>query len=91
MAVNYTVFVQALSADWTVVAQQDLPPLAGAAPTTTWLAGEVLTDPHHLALPANLAPGEYRLIAGMYDPNTGQRLPIATGGDFVELGAVSVP
>ena len=87
---NYTVFVQLLSADWRVVAQQDRQPLAGEAPTSTWLQGEFLSDAYHLHLPADLSPGEYRIIAGMYEAMSGQRLPVSTGGDFIELGMVRI-
>jgi hypothetical protein len=90
METDYTVFVQVLSRDWQVLAQLDRQPLAGSAPTSTWLAGEILTDPYHLSLPADLPPGDYRVIAGMYDPHSGQRLPVSSGGDFVELGEVTV-
>jgi hypothetical protein len=89
--INYTVFVQVLNVDWQVVAQRDLQPLAGSAPTNTWLAGEYLTDPYQLNLPAAMRPGSYRVIAGLYDARTGQRLPVSSGGDFVDLGAVTVP
>ena len=87
---NYTVFVQLLNADWRVVAQQDRQPLAGEAPTSTWLQGEFLSDAYHLHLPADLSPGEYRIIAGMYEAMSGQRLPVSTGGDFIELGTVRI-
>ncbi|MGC8879506.1 MAG: glycosyltransferase family 39 protein [Anaerolineae bacterium] len=87
---NYTVFVQLLNADWRVVAQQDMQPLAGLAPTSTWLQGEFLADPYHLHLPADLPPGQYRIIAGMYDASSGQRLPASTGGDFIDLGMVRI-
>lgn len=90
MAANYTVFVQLLNNAGQVVAQIDLPPLAGAAPTTTWLPGEILTDPYSLSLPPDLSPGRYRLITGLYDPASGARLPVSSGGDFVELGQVTV-
>jgi hypothetical protein len=90
MEVDHTVFVQLLNSAGRVVAQVDVPPLAGAAPTTTWLPGEVLTDPYTLALPADLIPGEYRLITGLYDAATGQRLAVASGGDFVELGKITI-
>ncbi len=90
MAVDYTVFAQLLNSANQVVAQVDTPPLAGAAPTTTWLPGEFLTDPYRLPLPADLPPGQYRLIAGLYDPATGQRLPTSSTSDFVELGRVTV-
>lgn len=89
MNTNYTVFVQLLNQVGQVVAQVDQPPLAGAAPTTTWLPGEILVDPYTLALP-NLPPGAYRLIAGLYNPLTGERLSLASGGDFVELGTITV-
>jgi 4-amino-4-deoxy-L-arabinose transferase-like glycosyltransferase len=90
MDVNYTVFVQLLNHAGQVVSQQDLQPLAGAAPTTTWLPGEILTDPYDLTLPADLPPGDYRLITGLYHAATGERLPVSSGGDFVELQQVAV-
>lgn len=90
METNYTVFVQLLNSDWWVVAQQDLQPQAGAAPTTTWLPGEILADVYTLSLPDNLPPGNYQLIAGMYDSTTGGRMPVSTGGDFVDLGRVTI-
>ncbi|GIK41188.1 MAG: hypothetical protein BroJett011_50210 [Chloroflexota bacterium] len=90
MKTDYTVFVQLLNDAGQVVAQVDSQPLAGAAPTTTWLPGEILTDPYTLTLPANLPPGGYRLIGGLYDAATGARLPVAAGGDFVELSLFTV-
>jgi len=87
---NYTVFVQLLNSDWQVVAQEDLQPQSGAAPTTTWLPGEFLADAHALSLPGDLPSGDYRLITGMYDPITGKRMAVSTGGDFVELGTVAI-
>ncbi|RME75270.1 MAG: hypothetical protein D6784_08250, partial [Chloroflexi bacterium] len=90
MDTSYTVFVQLLNAAGQVVAQIDTPPQNGAAPTTTWLSGEILTDPYTLTLPPDLPPGDYRLITGMYHPATGQRLPVDSGGDFVFLSQVTV-
>ncbi|MBN1220934.1 MAG: glycosyltransferase family 39 protein [Anaerolineae bacterium] len=90
MDLDYTVFVQLLNAAGLVVSQVDLPPLAGAAPTTTWLPGEILTDAYTLPLPPDLPPGNYRLITGLYHAPTGQRLPVSAGGDFVELPQIAV-
>ena len=87
---DYTVFVQLLNSTDQVVSQADLQPLANTAPTTTWLPGEILTDPYTLQLPSGLPPGEYRLITGMYNAATGERLSASTGGDFVELPGVTV-
>jgi hypothetical protein len=41
-------------------------------------------------VPVDLPPGDYRLIAGLYQPASGQRLTIVNGADFVELGTVAV-
>ncbi|MBE7551897.1 MAG: glycosyltransferase family 39 protein [Anaerolineales bacterium] len=90
MKTDYTVFVQLLNDTGQVVAQADSQPLAGAAPTTTWLPGEILTDPYTLTLPAHLPPGGYRLIGGLYDAAAGTRLPVTAGGDFVELSLFTV-
>jgi hypothetical protein len=81
--------VQLLAADGHLLAQADSEPGNGAAPTTGWVAGEVVTSEHHLAL-SGLPPGADRLIVALYDPQTNQRIPTA-GGDTVTLTAVTVP
>ncbi len=89
MEINYTVFVQLLNSNGQVVAQVDQQPLNGTASTTTWLIGEILTDSAMLNLPT-LPLGDYRLIIGMYNAATGERLPVATGGDFIEVGKITI-
>ncbi|HVC32109.1 MAG TPA: glycosyltransferase family 39 protein [Chloroflexota bacterium] len=88
---NYTAFVQLLNRDGQLVAQSDSWPAEGDLPTASWLPNEAVLDTHVLPLKPDLPPGKYRLIAGMYLLKTGQRLPVASGGDFVELGRVSLP
>jgi len=79
--IGYTVFVHILDPVSRVRGQRDAPPQNGAAPTTSWLPGQVIVDPYVFSVDADAPPGEYRLEVGMYDPATGQRLPIydATG------------
>ncbi len=72
---NYTVFVHLLDASGAVRGQQDSPPLEGAAPTTSWLPGEVLADSYTVPVEGNAPRGDYIFEIGMYDPITGQRLP----------------
>ena len=49
-----------------------------------------MTDTFALPLPANgLPPGDYRLITGFYNVDTGARLPVAAG-DAAELARFSV-
>jgi 4-amino-4-deoxy-L-arabinose transferase-like glycosyltransferase len=70
-------------------AQSDRQP---QVPTTGWVAGEYLSEGLTLDLPADLAPGEYALLAGFYDEATGARLPVYVGdeavGDSLELDRV---
>lgn len=85
-----TVFAHVLDGQNRVVAQRDSPPLAGLAPTSLWLPGDTLADEYLIDLPAALPAGEYRLEVGMYDPESGQRLPaVGAGGrqtDAIVLG-----
>lgn len=77
---NYAVFVHLVAPDGAIVTQSDGPPAAGSRPTTGWLPGEVIHDAHTLAVPAGAAPGDYRLRVGLYDPATGERLPVTAAG-----------
>ncbi|HEX9118893.1 MAG TPA: hypothetical protein VGA61_22700, partial [Anaerolineae bacterium] len=51
----------------------------------TWQKGEVVVDGHELALPANLAAGNYRLEIGFYDEKTDERLARPGNGDSLIL------
>lgn len=76
LTTRYKVFAQLLTGDNSLVAQSDSFPAAGQRPTTGWLPGEIIADPHSLAFPSSVPPGTYRLIAGLYNPLNGQRLPL---------------
>jgi hypothetical protein len=75
---GYTVFVHVADASGKVVAQHDGPPRAGRYPTDRWAPGETILDPHAVDVSA-LAAGRYRVLVGLYLPENGQRLPVATG------------
>jgi hypothetical protein len=79
--VAYTVFTHLLGPQGLVVAQSDSPPQGGAAPTTSWLAGEVIADEYWIPVPSELPPGPLYIEVGMYDPATGDRLPIHDAQD----------
>jgi hypothetical protein len=75
------VFIQALDAGNHIVGQRDAP--------LTLIAGAA--DPQALLINVGTPPGEYRLIAGVYQAQGGQRLVISeTGKDFIDLGTVMV-
>ncbi|MCO6453625.1 MAG: glycosyltransferase family 39 protein [Caldilineales bacterium] len=82
---GYKVFNQLLDANDTVVAQKDGLPNLGAFPTDRWSPGQIMETTFVLALPPDLPSGEYRLVSGWYDENTGERLPRQDGGDSVSI------
>ena len=96
LAGDYVRFVQLFDSSGAKVAQVDGPPAdeAGVFPTTQWGAARDFVDAVTLALPADLPPGAYSLIAGFYAWETGERLPVtgtaAFGGDAIDLGVVQV-
>jgi 4-amino-4-deoxy-L-arabinose transferase-like glycosyltransferase len=89
------VFVHLLDSRGQLVAQRDSEPVAGMRPTSTWAVSEPIVDRYGVFLPDDLPAGEYRLVAGLYDPSTGQRLTVtansdAAPDDHLAVGAVTV-
>lgn len=74
---DYTVFVQLLDANGSLVAQHDGQPAAGYMPTSTWQPQVTVSDRHSIIVPASTPQGDYRLIVGLYLPTTGERLHFA--------------
>ncbi|MFN8496738.1 MAG: hypothetical protein U0641_02695 [Anaerolineae bacterium] len=72
---GYARFVHLVDAAGQIRAQADSAPDNGQRPTTGWVADEVVADTARLSLPADLPPGRYRLLTGLYDSATLTRLP----------------
>ncbi|MFZ1241609.1 MAG: hypothetical protein WAV66_19960, partial [Anaerolineae bacterium] len=84
-------FVQLWDEDGQMRSQVNLAP--GDRPTRAWLPGEVAVTTYDLDLPADLAPGVYRLMTGLYDPERAglPRLHIQPGGaDVIEVDRISL-
>jgi mannosyltransferase len=81
--------LQLLDARDQVVAQQDGESAGGALPTTDWRAGETVVDRRAVPIPAGTPPGSYRLIAALYDAESGERLRFGER-DMIPLGEVTV-
>jgi hypothetical protein len=73
---DYTVFVHLRDLHNVTQTSADHQPYDGVVPTTHWRAGAVVKDVVWLDLPADLAPGEYRLLVGLYRVDTLERLPV---------------
>jgi len=83
--------VHLLDANGHLVTQHDGIPASGTRPTDTWRSAEEIRDRHGLFLPPEAeAAAPLRLLVGLYDPDTGARLPLEDGCDSLDLGAVVV-
>ncbi|MFN2138795.1 MAG: hypothetical protein ACK2UK_22755 [Candidatus Promineifilaceae bacterium] len=87
---DYTVFVHLLDEAGEIVAAHDGMPAGGQFPTSAWRPGIPVADSHSLSLPPDLAPGTYRLTAGLYLLETGERLPVRAA-DGTEPADRSLP
>jgi hypothetical protein len=95
---DYLVFVHLFDPDSeTIVAQSDARPRRGTYPTSSWVAGEVVSEQILLDL-SKVPPGRYRLGVGMVDPKGIDRVPVVDargaalpGGRLVLEPIVTVP
>ncbi len=85
----YTVFVHIVDEAGQIVIQGDTQPRGGEFPTTAWPVREVIDDAHTISLPADMPAGEYRIVLGLYELESGTRLPVRDHYDQ-ELGGGAV-
>ena len=89
---DYTAFAHLLDAQGNKVAQLDWQPhdRMGVLPTSAWPRGWPVIDAQRLLLPADLPPGDYTLLVGLYNWQSGERLPAqgerVVDGNAVQLG-----
>ncbi|HAL62529.1 MAG TPA: hypothetical protein DCP08_09005 [Chloroflexi bacterium] len=91
MEEDYHVFVHLVDEEGRLWTQQDSYPLLGAYPTSRWQPGEEISDKYALLLPLEMPPGEYQLLVGFYLLESGHRLILADGENYLPLGLVQVP
>lgn len=90
---NYSVYIHlAPLADRTILAQADGAPAAPERPTLTWddPSETLISSPFQLQVPSTLPPGRYRVLMGLYDYVTGQRLLTENGDNYVQLFVLGV-
>jgi hypothetical protein len=80
LAADLMIFLHVYDASGARVAQIDVPP-GGASlpPTSLWQPGEQVGVPLPIDVPADLPAGVYTLALGMYDMQSGVRLPLISG------------
>jgi mannosyltransferase len=77
------IFVHLLDSNNRIVAQHDGPP--SSVPTTAWQPDETRRSRAAVLLPSGVPRATYRLLIGVYDPQTGERLRLEDGRDGVEV------
>ena len=92
---SYTVFAHLLDAQSRISGQKDSPPGGGQLPTSGWVEGEIVVDHYEIPVKADAPTGPHQIEIGMYDPASGQRLPLTQNGrrlpdDRLLLAAVEV-
>jgi len=61
--------------------QHDGQPVDGARPLPSWTPGEAIIDRHCFEVARAAPDGDYFIEVGLYDPTSGQRLPVTSGGE----------
>lgn len=91
---RYKVFIHIGPPDGAPVAQHDSEPVAGYRPTDVWSSDERIVDRRGAWIGPDVPPGAYGVFVGLYDPDTGARLPViqsgAPVGDRLKLGEITI-
>jgi hypothetical protein len=87
---DYKVFAHLMRAGDQIWAQSDHVPDNGTLPTSTWTAGQVVTDIFDLQISPDAPEDSYDLVIGLYESETVTRLALPSGRDFVVLGKIEV-
>lgn len=74
MPESYKIFLHLTDAAGQIIDQVDTLPQQGAVPTTGWVRGEIVEDELTLIISPEMRSKAYRLVAGLYNEVTGERL-----------------
>ena len=90
---NYTVFAQLIAPEGQLVWQADRQPADGFRPTSSWAIDQPIRDNYGFIIQPEWAPGDYHLIAGMYEYPALKRLPVQYDGgarDYIDLATIAI-
>jgi hypothetical protein len=86
---NYSLFVHLMPlSEETLVSQADGNPAVPERLTLTWNdpSETLISPPFVVSIPAELPPGDYRVVIGLYNFQNGVRLPVTAPSDGTNLG-----
>lgn len=84
---DYSVFVHVGLPNEPPVADAGGVPANWTRPTTSWRPGEVIVDEYAIPL-TDVPSGQYSLMAGLYEPETGKRPETVVSGNVIPGGYV---
>jgi hypothetical protein len=73
---NHIVFTHLLDGEGNKQGQHDGIPVEGMYPTASWLAGQVVEDRRYVPVEATALAGSYRIVVGMYQLESLERLDV---------------
>jgi hypothetical protein len=95
---DYTLFIHVLDAAGNRIGQADVPPAGPRDPTSTWREGQFASGVHQVPVWGDTRRGPLWLAIGLYDPQSGARLPLrmpspppgapAAGADALLIGPI---
>ena len=85
-ATNDKVFVHLVDPSGRMLAQHDGEPVDGRRPIGTWQAGDLVIDTHALVWQVEAYSGPATIYVGLYDSETGERVPVSSPGSGTVAG-----
>ncbi len=82
IAEDYNLFVHVLNDDGERVGQLDVQLRDPHEPTSAWQAGRFVWWVHPVMVPADMPPGRYRVVLGVYRPQDFSRLPLTLDAEW---------
>jgi hypothetical protein len=91
----HKVFVHVRGAGNTLIAQADRMLCDFTLNHADWRPGDIVLEAYDIQIPPDAPPGAYRVVLGMYRPDTGARLPVRASDlphepDGIELGSLDI-
>jgi uncharacterized membrane protein len=81
---------------WQIWGQHDKDSRLDSYPTSWWVPNMIVPDIYYIPLAEDMIPGNYRLRVGIYEPSTGDRLPVWNSrhgewiGDHIDLAEIRI-
>lgn len=91
---DWIAFVHFIDPEDNIDFQNDHPIYSGYNDSRSWIKGEIYKERFRVKVPEDARPGDYRIVIGLCDPKTGERLKVTAGllkrGDEMAIGELRI-